>query len=151
MSNRHLARTVALQTLYEWDFNQLTGDMVGEVLTRNTKEFAEGFDEGDFARELVQAVVQKQGTLDGLIAKYAPEWPIEKITLIDRNILRLGIVELLYLDNIPDKVAINEAIELGKTFGGVSSGKFINGVLGAIYRDKLKEEEHEEGNGNKKT
>ena len=147
MSNRHLARTVALQTLYEWDFNKLPAPAAEGVLDRNAKEFAEGFDEGEFAKELVHKVVEKQGTLEELISKYAPEWPIEKITIIDRNILRLGIVELIYIDNIPDKVAINEAIELGKTFGGVSSGKFINGVLGAIYRDKQKEEGNEERSG----
>lgn len=137
MSNRHLARTVALQTLYEWDFNHLSSKDAHKILKRNVNEYAKGFDEADFANELLIEVINRTPELDNLIVKYAPEWPIEKITIIDRNILRLGIVELLYMKSIPDKVAINEAIELGKTFGGVSSGKFINGVLGAIYRDKL--------------
>jgi N utilization substance protein B len=138
MSNRHLARTVALQTLYEWDFNEQTEKDIIPIIERNVEEFARGFDERDFSVELVKSVIEKKDDLDKKIKKYAPEWPLEKITIVDRNILRLGIIELMYMESIPDKVAINEAIELGKTFGGVSSGKFINGVLGAIYRDKEK-------------
>ena len=136
MSNRHLARTVALQTLYEWDFNTLSKENIPSVFERNIHEFAEGFDEVDFAKELVYEVIEKKEALDKVIVKFAPEWPIEKITVIDRNILRMGIIELDYMDSIPDKVAINEAIELGKAFGGVSSGRFINGVLGAMFREK---------------
>lgn len=136
MSNRHLARTVALQTLYEWDFSELDASGVEAALERNISEFAEGFDESEFAKELVDMVMKHKEALDKKIVEYAPEWPIEKITIIDRNILRMGIIELEHMDSIPDKVAINEAIELGKAFGGVSSGKFINGVLGAMYRKK---------------
>ena len=143
MSNRHLARTVALQTLYEWDFNKLPKDKVNTVLERNLSEFADGFDEKEFAEELVSCVIDKRERLDKEIVNYAPEWPIEKITIIDRNILRLGIIELKHMALIPDKVAINEAIELGKAFGGVSSGRFINGVLGAMYRDKIEKESNE--------
>ena len=136
MSNRHLARTVALQTLYEWDFNSLKKEVIAKTLERNIEEFAKGFDEQDFAKELVESVIEKKNELDTQIIKFAPEWPIDKITVIDRNILRMGIIELDYMDSIPDKVAINEAIELGKAFGGTSSGKFINGVLGAMFREK---------------
>lgn len=136
MSNRHLARTVALQTLYEWDFNALSNDGVDVVLKRNIHEFADGFDEVEFAKELVSGVMKRKDALDKVIEKFAPEWPIDKITVIDRNILRMGIVELDHMESIPDKVAINEAIELGKAFGGVSSGRFINGVLGAMFREK---------------
>ena len=136
MSNRHLARTVALQSLYEWDFNGLDRAGVDEALKRNISEFAQGFDEGEFAKELVDMVMQHKDALDKKIIAFAPEWPIDKITIIDRNILRIGIIELEHMESIPDKVAINEAIELGKAFGGVSSGKFINGVLGAMYRKK---------------
>jgi transcription antitermination protein NusB len=138
MSNRHLARTVALQTLYEWDFNELSKEKVDKILKRNIHEFAEQFNEGEFANSLVSEILKNKNKIDITIAKYAPEWPIDKITIIDRNILRMGVVELCYMKDIPDKVAINEAIELGKTFGGASSGKFINGVLGAIYRDRQK-------------
>ena len=145
MSNRHLARTVALQTLYEWDFNTLSKKDIPSVFERNIHEFAEGFDEVDFSKELVYEVIEKKEALDKVIVKFAPEWPIEKITVIDRNILRMGIIELDYMDSIPDKVAINEAIELGKAFGGVSSGRFINGVLGAMFREK----EGKEKNGKK--
>ena len=143
MSNRHLARTVALQSLYEWDFNGLSKDDVRAVLDRNIHEFAEGFDEKEFAKELVAMVMEHKDELDKEITTYAPEWPIEKITVIDRNILRMGIIELDHMDSIPDKVAINEAIELGKAFGGVSSGKFINGVLGAMYRKKSGEKDND--------
>ena len=81
--------------------------------------------------------------IDQLITQYAPEWPIEQITVIDRNILRLGIYELKYDSTVPDKVAINEAIELAKSFGGESSGRFVNGVLGTVYKEIEKIEEEE--------
>ena len=138
MANRHLARTVALQTLYEWDF---MGEKEAETCVaakKNLKEFAPKFNENDFVIELVEGVVENKKEIDKLIKKYAPEWPIEKITLIDRNVLRLGIYELKFDANIPPKVAINEAIELAKAFGGDSSGKFVNGVLGSIYKEMVK-------------
>lgn len=135
MSNRHLARTIAMQTLFVWDFNGQKTDMVESLISDNFANFAPNFDDGGFVRDLVTGVINKVQELDDLIRKHATEWPLDQITCVDRNVLRLGIYELLYCDNIPSRVAINEAIEVAKSFGGDSSGKFINGVLGAIYND----------------
>ncbi len=138
MSNRHLARTIALQTLYQWDFNNKHIDQdLPDCIKRNIKEFAPQFDDKGFIDNLVQGVIDKQNEIDGLITRYAPEWPIEQITMVDRNVLRIGIYEMKYDNDIPEKVAINEAIELAKTFGGESSGKFVNGVLGTIYKEMV--------------
>jgi len=134
MSNRHLARTLAVQTLYQWDFNNQEGEVL-EILKQNREAFAPEFDDGGFIEHLLKGVLAHQKEIDGLIIKFAPEWPLDQITNVDRNVLRLGTFELKYDDLIPAKVAINEAIELAKTFGGESSGKFVNGVLGAIYRE----------------
>ncbi|MCC7522470.1 transcription antitermination factor NusB [Candidatus Uhrbacteria bacterium] len=136
MSNRHLARALAMQSLYEWDFYDGEKN-ASDVVERNLTEFAPNFDENDFAKSIVQGVVKNQKQIDETITKFAPEWPLPKITTVDRNVLRIGTYELLFNFDIPSKVAINEAIELAKTFGGESSGKFVNGVLGAIYRDQL--------------
>lgn len=133
MANRHLARTIALQTLYEWDFNNRV-QPITQVMQRNIKEFAPAFEDQQFSEHLVQGVTDHLIDLNGFITKFAPEWPIEQITVVDRNVLRIGIFELKFDDDIPPKVAINEAIELAKTFGGPSSGKFVNGVLGSIYK-----------------
>lgn len=142
MASRHLARTIALQTLYQWDFMGQKEEEVLSAAGKNIKEFAPKFEESGFVVELVRGVVKNKKETDKLIKKYAPEWPIEKITLIDRNVLRLGIYELKFAKskdgkNVPPRVVINEAIELAKAFGSGSSGKFINGVLGAIYKDML--------------
>jgi N utilization substance protein B len=136
MSNRHLARALALQSLYEWDFHQGKRSAT-ELLDRNLEEFAPDLDEKEFARRIVDGVISNQETIDGLITKFAPDWPLAKITTVDRNVLRIGTFELTYTHEIPSKVAINEAIELAKTFGGESSGKFVNGVLGAVFRDQI--------------
>lgn len=133
MANRHLARTIALQTLYEWDFNGRTPDLK-LILERNFLEFAPEFDDQQFSENLVQRVVENVEKLNKTITEYAPEWPLAQITVIDRNVLRIGVYELTIDTSIPPKVAINEAIELAKTFGGPSSGKFVNGVLGSIYK-----------------
>lgn len=136
MSNRHLARSIVLQTLYEWDFG---GQKINpqEVLERDNKEFAPGANCDNFMKELLAGVISKQKDLDNIITQAAPEWPIDKIAILDRNILRLGLYELLFADReqVPPKVAINEAIELAKKFGGDTSGKFVNGVLGAVYKE----------------
>ena len=124
-----------MQALYEWDFRG-GKEASGDIIAHTMKDFAPKFDDKGFVHELVDGVAGKLPEIDALVAQYAPEWPIEKITLVDRNILRLGIYELLFVETIPSKVAINEAIELAKTFGGEMSGKFVNGVLGAIYRDR---------------
>ncbi len=160
MSNRHLARTIAMQSLYQWDFNGKEAEKLEDVIEANLKEFAPDFDDKGFVQELVKNVVENAKKIDVVIVKYAPDWPIEQITNVDRNILRIGVQELKFAENIPSKVAINEAIELAKTFGGESSGRFVNGVLGAIYKDMVvkgeikevdkiekKKKEKEEGSG----
>ncbi|MBI4122519.1 MAG: transcription antitermination factor NusB [Parcubacteria group bacterium] len=139
MSNRHLARTVALQSLYEWDFR---GRMVGALeptMARNFTNLAAGLPDQAFVVDLIKGVSAHREAIDKTIVAYAPEWPLEQITVVDRNILRIGIYELTINPEIPPKVAINEAIELAKTFGGASSGKFVNGVLGSIYKDMVAE------------
>ncbi|MFH0804605.1 MAG: transcription antitermination factor NusB [Patescibacteria group bacterium] len=139
MSNRHLSRTIAMQSLYEWDFNKLDVHVLPELVTRNTREFAPAFDDNGFALHIVRGVAQNIDAINTLITTYAPEWPLEQITIVDRNVLRIGIHELKFSSGeIPPKVAINEAIELAKTFGGESSGKFVNGVLGTIYKEMVK-------------
>lgn len=136
MSNRHLARSLVLQSLYEWDFHHQEKPRALEIIERNLKEFAPELDERPFTLALAKGVMDHQDEIDQAIGHFAPDWPIERITTIDRNVLRMGIYELLFDAQIPSKVAINEAIELAKTFGGESSGKFVNGVLGAVFRDQ---------------
>ena len=145
MANRHLSRSVVLQTLFEWDFNHFTDSKIQEILERNLKEFAPGLEEKDFARRLTAGVIKHRKTIDKIIEKAAPEWPIDKIAIVDRNVLRIGLFELIYGDKkeVPSKVAINEAIELAKTFSGEVSGKFVNGVMGTVYREL--EENQESG------
>jgi len=138
MANRHLQRSIVLQTLFEWDFNQDKEDFdIVASLHRNIDEFAPGLTDRDFMEHLLLLVQKKKAVVDEVMAKAAPEWPLEKIANVDRNILRLGLTELLFGDRsqVPPKVAINEAIELAKTFGGDKSFKFINGVLGAVYKE----------------
>ncbi|MCD6442225.1 transcription antitermination factor NusB [bacterium] len=168
MSQRRLARTMALQVLSEWDFNKsiISKDVdIQEIIQRNLKEFSSppaltsrppltepkamsgvaskrsqadsNFQEKLFFEELVQDILKNIKKIDSFIVKYAPQWPIEKITLIDRNILRIGVFELLISAQTPPKVVINEAIEIAKLFGSETSSKFINGVLGTIY-EKMK-------------
>ncbi len=136
MANRHLSRSIAMQTLYEWDFKGGKISKIEEILERNIEEFAPGLEDDKFARDLIKGVLENRKKIDEIIAKTAPEWPLEQISLVDRNVLRLGIYELLFGNRteVPPKVAINEAIELAKSFGGETSGKFVNGVLGTIYR-----------------
>lgn len=133
MPNRHLARTIALQSLFEWDFKGKQNDHIDEIIKYNFEAFAPEYDDHDFSEKLVKGVVDNLTEIDNYIVKYAPQWPIDQITNVDRNILRVGIYELVFDPNIPAKVAINEAIEIGKNFGGESSGNFINGVLGSLY------------------
>lgn len=137
MANRHLSRSIVLQTLFEWDFNGAKGIDIKDSLTRNLAEFGPGLEDDEFVFALANEVLKKISVIDEIITKAAPEWPIEKISIVDRNILRLGLTELLFGDRsqVPPKVAINEAIELAKTFGGENSSKFINGVLGAVYKE----------------
>lgn len=126
-----------MQSLFEWDFGGCDDKRILDIVDRNMKEFAAGIDEGDLVLRLVEGVIKNKKEIDELIGECAPEWPIDQITIVDRNILRIGIFELIYgnYDEVPPKVAINEAIELAKTFGGPNSAKFVNGVLGTIYRE----------------
>lgn len=137
MANRHLSRSVVMQTLFEWDFNGKKNTDISQILKRNEEEFASGAGDEKFMVDLAQGVIKKISDLDKIITKAAPDWPLEKIANIDRNILRVGLFELLFGDkfDVPPKVAINEAIELAKTYGGENSGKFVNGVLGAVYKE----------------
>jgi len=158
MSARHLSRSIVLQTLYEWDFlnNFVSGKEAGEeikkqehfdkLLARNIKELAAGVDDATFIIELARGIKDRKEEIDKVIEVATPDWPISQITIVDRNVLRLGIYELYFGDTkeVPPKVAINEAIELAKTFGGESSGKFVNGVLGTIYRDITEKKQKEE-------
>mgnify|MGYP001129248577 CR=1 FL=1 len=138
MASRHLARSIAMQTLYEWDFAGMKED-VSSLLEKNIEEFGPGLEDinKDFIKTLVKGVLEKHNSIDQIIEKAAPEWPLDQITMLDRNVLRLGLFELLYgnKEEVPPKVAINEAIELAKNFSGESSGKFINGVLGTVFRE----------------
>ena len=137
MANRHLSRSIVLQTLFEWDFNSGKEIDVKETALRNLREFAPGLEDDNFVFSLAEEIIKKHKIIDEIIEKAAPEWPLDKISLVDRNILRIGLTELLFGDRkqVPPKVAINEAIELAKTYGGENSSKFINGVLGAVYKE----------------
>ncbi|MBU4082582.1 transcription antitermination factor NusB [Patescibacteria group bacterium] len=137
MANRHLSRSIAMQSLYEWDFKGKNDSKLKEFVERNIEEFGPGLEDCDFVWQIINGVVKNIAKLDKIIEKSAPEWPIDQITIVDRNVLRIGLYELLFgnREEVPPKVAINEAIELAKSFGGESSGKFINGVLGTVYRE----------------
>ncbi len=126
-----------MQSLYEWDFRGRHPEHLEEIMERNIAEFASGLEDTDFIRQLVAGVIEHIAQLDAIIEKAAPQWPLDQIAIVDRNVLRLGLCELLFgkRDEVPPKVAINEAIELAKSFGGESSGKFVNGVLGTVYRE----------------
>lgn len=137
MANRHLSRSIVLQSLFEWDFNTYDENQVSETLLRNIAEFAPGLNDSTFMADLLKNIIAKKPELDLIIEKAAPAWPIDRISVVDRNVLRIGLYELLFGDRseVPPKVAINESIELAKTFGGENSGKFVNGVLGAVYKE----------------
>ncbi len=154
MANRHLSRSIAMQGLYEWDFlnsvvlNKSVKELNVEekkvrlkrIIRSNIKELEPGTENENFTMELINGICENLEKIDKIIRRSASEWPLQQIAIIDRNILRIGVYELMF-DNhkrVPPKVVINEAIELAKAFGGKSSGKFINGVLGALYR-KIKE------------
>jgi N utilization substance protein B len=135
MASRHLLRTIALQSLYQWDFNGQKPESVSGIVDHNVQEFGHGIEDPAFVTALVNGVIAHKANIDPKIEKAAPEWPLDQVSIVDRNVLRIGIYELLYTKGeIPPKVAINEAIELAKAFGSDSSGKFVNGVLGTIYR-----------------
>lgn len=137
MASRQLARSIVLQSLYEWDFYGRV-ESIESILARNSEEFGPGLEkEHEFMHKLVNGVIQHLAELDAKILAAAPEWPIDQIAIIDRNALRIGLYELLFSDKqeVPGPVAIDEAIELAKNYGGPNSGKFINGVLGKVYQE----------------
>ncbi len=144
MSRRQLARSIVLQSLYEWDFYNKKTDLV-KIIERNLAVFGPGLEDNDFIWRLSSGVIAHLKEIDEAIVKGAPEWPIEQIAVIDRNALRIGFYELLFADNeeIPAAVAINEAIEIAKNYGGPNSGKFINGGLGSVYSKLQKQGKHE--------
>jgi N utilization substance protein B len=152
MANRHLARSIVLQTLFEWDTTHASSKDAQAILSRNVAEFGGEDVDQSFMNSLLTGVLAKVDDINLVIEKAAPEWPLERIAPIDRNILRLGLYELLFADRaqVPAKVAINEAIELAKTFGGDSSGRFINGVLGAVYKELGEPGKDEQGKKNNK-
>lgn len=157
MSNRHLCRSIVMQSLYEWDFESSMIDEIDKkkrflkerlekISEINSKEYGSENEEGDFTSEIADGIFKNLKKIDQTIKRLAPDWPLEQVTIIDRNILRIGIYELLFSkrNDVPPKVAINESIELAKTFGGRSSGKFVNGVLGTLFKeieDKKKKKE----------
>lgn len=146
-SNRHLGRIVALQTLYEYEFRSEVEQSVdvAEILKRNTDRYESAIDDTAFIQELVDGVIAKTAELDAKLQPIAPGWPIAQIARIDRNILRMGLYELLFkIDVVPPKVAINEAVELAKAFGSDNSSKFINGVLGTAMRTLVEGESDDE-------
>lgn len=136
MSSRHTARSLAMQTLYQWDFRGKPSAAVPAIIDQLVAaEDSDLSDNIDYIRTTVDNVLKNIDTIDQTITAYAPKWPLDMMTIIDRNILRLGVYEMTLNDNIPAKVAINEAIEIAKSFGGPASGKFVNGILGAMYTD----------------
>ncbi len=145
-SNRHLGRIVALQTLYEYEFRsgESTTD-VAEILERNVSRYEDAIDDKAFVQDLIDGVIAKIPELDAALQPIAPGWPIDQIARIDRNVLRIGLFELLHrADTVPPKVAINEAVELAKAFGSDNSSKFINGVLGTALKTLVGGESHAE-------
>ncbi len=147
MAARNLGRGIALQSLYEWDFFNREPDLIA-ITERNIQEFAPGFTEREFVINLVKGVKENIDKLDEIITASAPEWPMDKLPVVDRNVLRIGLHELLHADRkeVPPRVAINEAIELAKTYGGLNSGRFINGVMGTVYREIGEPDKAEEAN-----
>ncbi len=136
MASRHLSRSIVMQSLYEWDFYGMKENSLPAIIERNILDFGPGLEDLEFVRSLAKGVLEHQKEIDAIIEVSAPEWPMLQIPLIDRNVLRMGLYELLYSnkEEVPPKVAINEAIELAKNFSGQTSGKFVNGVLGTVFK-----------------
>ncbi len=141
MSHRHLARSIIMQVLYQWDFRGKPTAALPAIIEQNVEEFGGGLESNlEYIKETVTGVIENIEKIDQIILSHAPHWPMEQMSLVDRNILRIGVYELAIVENIPNRVAINEAIELAKNFGGPSSGKFVNGILGAMYNEMPKED-----------
>ncbi len=134
MSKRHVARSVIMQSLYQWDFKGKPSAAMPAIIEQVTIEFGAGIEEtSDYVNQTVLGVVDNVDAIDAELTAFAPNWRLNDMSIVDRNILRLGVYELKFTQNIPPKVAINEAIELAKSYGGPSSGKFVNGILGAMF------------------
>ncbi len=143
MSNRHLARSIVMQILYQWDFRDKPTAALPAIIEEQLREFGVGLEKDrEYVTTTTNAVIDQIEEIDKVIVEYATNWPLDQIAIVDRNILRIGIYEMKFNDDIPAKVAINEAIEIAKTYGGPSSGKFVNGILGAIYKDLNEEEKN---------
>ena len=153
-SNRHLGRVIVLQSLYEYELRTLAEDPevdLDVIVAKNIEPYEKALGDTEFVYNLARNVAKNFKTLDTALQPMAPEWPIESIAAIDRNVLRMGLYELSECgDTIPPKVAINEAVELAKAFGSENSSKFINGVLGTAYK-KLGITEESHGTKDKKT
>jgi len=136
MGSRHLSRSIVMQSLYEWDFLGRK-KFLDDILDKNIKEFGPGLEDTDFIKQLAKGIEKEVEKIDKILKKAAPDWPLDQINIVDRNVLRIGLYELIYSDKdeVPPKVAINEAIELAKMFGGEASGRFVNGVLGTVYSE----------------
>ena len=161
MASRHLCRIVAIQSLYEWDFwitnkkdqkasfvfqkNKSENSAIKKIINNNIKNFEEDISEKTFIKKLVFETIKNIEKINKLILKHAPEWPLLQIAAIDRAILRLGVYELVFSD-VPPKVVIDESVELAKGFGGPNSSKFVNGVLGSIYKEIEKDKKTEKKN-----
>ena len=145
MATRHLIRTIIVQSFYEWDFYNRETDLT-KIIERNLKDLGQDIDEPDFVWRIAKGIIEHLPEIDKVLEKAAPEWPLSQIALVDRNVLRLGLYELMYADpnEVPPKVAINEAIEIAKNYGGENSPKFVNGVLGTVYRQLHPEENSKE-------
>lgn len=150
MATRHLIRTIIIQSFYEWDFYNRATDLT-KIIERNLKDLGQDIDEPDFVWRIAKGIIEHLPEIDKVLEKAAPEWPLSQIALVDRNVLRLGLYELMYADpaEVPPKVAINEAIEIAKNYGGENSPKFINGVLGTVYRQLHPEDSKEQITNNK--
>lgn len=142
-SNRHLGRIVIFQTLYEYDFHGGTASELkpATITKRNLAQYKGVIGDTAFVNEVIKGVTHEQAKLDKIIAPAAPDWPVEQIARTDKIILRMSVYELIYKSDIPPKVVINEAVELAKSFGGENSSKFVNGVLGTIYRERFEKSE----------
>jgi N utilization substance protein B len=147
-ANRHLARLVTLQVIYEYDFRISCADAtvdLDEIIERAKPKYEKSIEDFDFVENLVKGTINHQDELDAIIVPIAPEWPINQIAKMDIAILRMAIYEIKYgADKVPPKVVINEAVELAKTFGSDSSSRFINGVLGSVYKQTYPEEASED-------
>lgn len=137
MAQRHVARSLILQVLFALDFISREETQIRELVRYCADEFGSGFGDYNFVESIILGVQKKKHILDEIIEKAAPKWPIEVMSPIDRNILRMGLYELVFgnYEQVPPKVAINEAVEIAKSFGTDSSRRFINGVLGTVYKE----------------